>query len=901
MAFLAPVIGIVAGGLGLGTFGTAILGTVLSFGLSFAANALMKPKQRSAASSTAPDNTIDRKDSVKQPTAPRQVIYGQTRVGGVYGMISVTQGNQILVGTLMFAGHQCAEIGDLWMADKVLTGLAEVPIGDGEIMLQATTQQGLLAAAFVKHLGTPDQAVDKLVQSQVPIEWTVDHRLRGITYMGFYLYWDNTTGTGLPENGDFQILNLGAKLWTTGLPNFTAIIKGKVVYDPRDDTTEWSENPALCVADYLTDKIYGRGVDYATGIDEAALIAAANACDEVVTLSEGGTEKRYTINGSFLTDISPDEALGKLLASMHGKAIYDGERWIIQAGVYQAPTQTALTDDEMRAPSKLDTLTTAADSFNMVKGTYIGPKNNWQPADFPAVKSAAFKEADGGDELVKDIELPFTTTPSMAQRIAKIDLLRARQEIVETYSGKLSCWRFTAGSTILRTSARYGWVDKPFEVENRTLTFEDDNGVPVVGVTLALREISDDVFDWLTNEESPVDPAPNTNYPDVLNVKAVANLTASEGLALSRYGAAVQAFFKLDWSPSADAFVRTGGYYRIKFKLVADTLWTLMPDTTFVSAIRENVTAGDYVATVEAVNWAGNASPAATVLFTVIGLAAPPSAPTGFTVAAHDTIAYARWTPTLDLDVKVAGHYVLKHSPAVDGSATWANALSMGEDIPGATNSIVVPLMRGTYLIKARDSSGVYSDDAASFIQFQNSVHTFELLAGGSTVQDPTFAGAKTGCVVDDGMLRLDSLTGFDAVIDVDALVDWDGLNHIAAQGFYDYDSVMDLGAVKKVRLTNTVEATIENVLDDFDLRTVACDTWGSWDGSVFGSEADSWLMVEATSDDPAGAPVWSTPQRLHSSTFEARAFRFQRVLESYDSSFSPIIVSDSVVAEGLA
>lgn len=722
-----------------------------------------------------------------------------------------------------------------------------------------------------------------------PGTWTTDHRLRGIAYLVGGLWWDNTTGSGSTYYGNFQVLNLGAKVWTQGLPNITAVIKGKKdVYDPRTGLTSWTENPALIIADYLCDMIIGLKVDYDTGIDEVALIAAANACDEQVTLDDGGTEKRYTLNGCFSLDLTPDEIVGKMLGAMHGKLIYDGQRWIIQAGVFQVATGTDLTDDDMRKASELGTLTSSRDSFNGIKGTFTdistnpsGSKTNYVSADFPAIMSDTFKEQDGDIENVKDIELPYTVSPSMAQRIAKIELLRGRQEVTEVYHGNMSCWRYKAGDTITRTSERYGWAAKLFEVLAVNIIFEtDEDGNEVVGIDLHLQETDASIFDWSTDEESPMDPAPNSNLPDIFHVLPPTNLRVTEGLTMARDGT-LQAYFTLEWDGSSDSFVRYGGYYRVKYKKQTedDNYWILLPHCTFLKVTVNNVVAGDYVAEVEAVNWANIASyPASRLLFTIIALSAPPGTPQNFTVAAHDTIAYAHWDLLPDLDVLHGGYYVLKHSSADDGSATWYNSLSMGEDIPGITNQVLVPLQRGTYLLKARDCVGNFSTGTATFIQFQSSVLNFSVVTGGSSIQDPTFAGTKVHCHVDSSILYLDTAQSV---------------------GQYHYDAIMDLGTVHKVRVTNIVQAEIVQVGDLIDGRLANCDDWLTWDGETpFGGEGDSWLMVEWTTGDPSGSPTWYGPQRLHSSTFEARAFRFTRELRSYDPAYAVAIIQDAVYAE---
>lgn len=868
-----------AGFISLGAF----LVTLATTALSFVAQTLLKPAAQTPQTQLSGSSSsvgIDQKQTIRQAAAARKVVYGETRVGGVFTFLRVTDNNAYLRGAIAFTGHESEAISEIWISDE----RSNIAGDAGQVIEGRYAGQ---AAYFAKHLGAADQAVDPMLGGNCP-EWTANHRMRGITYLSFALFWDNTGGDGTN----------GLNLWSGGIPNITAVIKGKKVYDPRTGLTEYSNNSALCVADYLCDPIFGMGVDYATGINEEALIAAANACDEEIERPNDTTEKRYTTDGVFQSDAKPDEIIGRLLGAMHGKAIYDGDQWTILAGVYAEPEIT-ITDDDMRAMSKLQILGSARDSANGIKGTYVGPENKWQAADFPPIVSATFKAQDGGIEQLGDIELPFTISPGRAQRIAKIALLSGRQEMTEQFSGKLSCWRVRTGDTILRTSARYGWEAKPFYVAQAGFAVsQDEDGNPVLGVDMLLQETSPVVFDWLADEESPIDPAPNTNFPEVFDVLPPSNLRKSESLYVSRDGGGVKAMFRLDFDASEDAFVTSGGHYAGRYRRTGATVWTPFPATLEVHFDALDVAAGQYEAEVRAVNWAGNASEPLSIMFEVVGLSAIPAAPTNFSVTAHDTVARANYDLPLDLDVREGGFLVIKHSPVTDGSATWETALIMDDEVPGNTTRCILPLVAGTYMAKTRDTSGNYSDDYASFVQFQSSVHTFVAIA--DTIQDPTFAGSKVNTAVDGGFLKLDGAMDFDDVPDTDALDAWDYLGGVAASGTYDYDAIMDLTAVEKVRLTNVCLAFVENVFDDFDTREADVDSWADWDGAVFGSEADSWLTVSWTKDDPSGSPVWSDYERLHASSFEAWAFRFRRHLVSYDSSFTPAIAEDAVYAEGV-
>ncbi|MDN3515375.1 MAG: phage tail protein [Candidatus Brocadia sp.] len=71
----------------------------------------------------------------------------------------------------------------------------------------------------------------------------------------------------------------------TSLPNVFILGKGKKIYDLRSGQTVWTKNAALWVLHFLTDPVYGKGLNINTEIDKASFIAEANYCDEIMTFS----------------------------------------------------------------------------------------------------------------------------------------------------------------------------------------------------------------------------------------------------------------------------------------------------------------------------------------------------------------------------------------------------------------------------------------------------------------------------------------------------------------------------------------------------------------------------------------------------------------------------------------
>ena len=70
-----------------------------------------------------------------------------------------------------------------------------------------------------------------------------------------------------------------------------------------------------------------------------------------------------------------------------------------------------------------------------------------------------------------------------------------------------------------------------------------------------------------------------------------------------------------------------------------------------------------------------------------------------------------RWDQSPDLDVRVGGKIVFRHSEA---GTTWPASVSIGEAVPGSATVAVLPLKAGEYLAKAVDSSGIQSAAASA-------------------------------------------------------------------------------------------------------------------------------------------------------------------------------------------
>jgi hypothetical protein len=583
----------------------------------------------------------------RDPVATRRVILGQTRVSGPVVFAHVAgANNEYLYLVIPLAGHEVAEIGDVYFDDQV------VPItGD-----QVTTGTYAGHARIWKFLGTPDQTADPNMVSELPGVWTTSHRLRGNAALTLRLKYNQEKFPG-------------------GWPNISAVVKGAWVIDPRDSQEKWSDNPALLARWYLLDTTVGMKAT-AAEIDEASFIAAANVCDELVDLAAGGTEKRYTCNGSFETSAEPASVLDAICSSMAGTVVYVGGKWYCHAGAHEIPTVT-LDESDLRGPISVQTKLSMRDTCNRVKGTFSSPAEKWQPTDFTPITNATYLAEDGDVEIWRDIDLPLTTSHSMAQRLAKIELERTRQGIIVEAPCLLSGLRARAGKTVKFTILAMGWEEKEFIVTNSKVVSYEDNKAPAIGVDLVLRETAAAIYDWANGEETTYDPAPNSNLGDPRAVVAPTGLLLESGgtITILQTDGTVVPRLKVTWTAPADQHVQTGGQVRIEYKVASSNdwiEWATVKGTQTLDYITDVKIAVDYDVRIRAENLFGIpsewVSPAAGA-HTVLGDTTAPTAPTGVTASVGTGKAVSlSWNK--HTDPRVAEYGIYRHSSNVPESAT---------------------------------------------------------------------------------------------------------------------------------------------------------------------------------------------------------------------------------------
>ena len=647
-------------------FAAAATAFAIGAGLSIISRALM-PKPDFGAMMQGVTGTV------REATASRKVIYGKVRVGGAVVFIANSNQNKDLYLIICFACHEIESYEEIYFNDKLVWS-------NGSYQSDWASY-----ANFGFYKG--DQTTADSVMVNASSVWTTDHKLLGIAYLRVRLTWDEDR-----------------KKFPQGVPNISAVIKGKKLFDPRTNSTSWSQNPALVMRDYLTNDYYGLGAP-AADMNAASFIAAANVCDTQISLSEGGTHNKYHCDGVLDTANTIKSNIEALTASMGGRIAYLGGEYYVQAARYVAPSIT-IDESMMIGPIKVQTKQSRRSLYNGVKGVFLSEEENYTLCDYPAKTSSTY-EAQDGDPVFLDMPLPFVTNNVRAQRLAKIALLKSRQQVVVTVPLNLSGLRFKAGDFIAITNSRLNYTAKAFEVIGYDLSINQDN---TISVNLQAIETQQAVYDWTTNTDQDVFNSPTgPSLSDGTTVDPPTSLSLTETTQLQPDGSIIPAL-QVSWTLSVDAFIE---FYEVEVVEVlngveqtAQTIYnTVKGDVNSILVIGVRAGAVTYKVTVRAVNTIGVKSTDLTnsSLFQLSGDTTAPAAPTSLAAAGSFKQINLTWTNPSDLDLKE----VVVYRSNTSGGTYTEIGISGGETF---LDQILTNDTTRYYKVKARDFSGNLSD-----------------------------------------------------------------------------------------------------------------------------------------------------------------------------------------------
>jgi hypothetical protein len=381
------------------------------------------------------------------------------------------------------------------------------------------------------------------------------------------------SGTGIFTDPGHKVTNcayvflrfkFNRDVWS-GFPRVKFHLKGKRLYNPALDATlvaegadsagthdfndgetwEWTDNWALCCLDYLIDSNYGIAAKTTDTdadpleIDWEEAITAVNDAGALITNGlpspDTANVSTYTINGIFETSTTPISNMESLLSSGAGSLIYAQGKYKLRAGVYKQPNSESdiINEDMIVSPIIIRTQTPRAELFNKVAGVYVEKGLDaspiFEPADFPIVDpldSSGLNpyEVIDGEEIIKEVDYPFTIHEYEAQRLARIQLERVRQGLFLQFEASLEVLKFSVGDNIyleILSNSKYAseaffnrlGLDNAVQAQDSPLTSPYYKQFKITQmdytdkftIAVSLLEESQEIYDWNEGDANKVD------------------------------------------------------------------------------------------------------------------------------------------------------------------------------------------------------------------------------------------------------------------------------------------------------------------------------------------------------------------------------------------------------------
>jgi len=479
--------------------------------------------------------------------------------------------------------------------------------------------------------GADGQPASAAAVSGIP-NWTIDHRLDGLCYAYIVLQMPD------PEA---QI-----RVWS-GEPDIQAVIRGKKILDTRTGLTEYSENPAMCLRDYLTNPIYGKGLPDSF-IDDDSFEYVAARCDDgvenTVTTTTYNVDRTtvgfpdYVPTTATTTETLPRFACNLLIDTNRDYIDNISELLSSFRGIVQDMTGSAKITYESTIDDQYNGATNGEPVFTFTGDDIVGDidhdggsiddRHNVFEVRFPnRIKNyetdsvffpeesdplrAQWLEEDGGKRQDGSMEIDSITTKAEALQLAEILAKRSRFNRVASFTGMPWTIQVEVGDIVGLDSLMNGWTDKPFRVMEKKLN-EDDT------VDFTLREHEDTVYPWSGRAFDDIDGGTWLGDPD--DVPPVTGLSLTQDPTLSRTGT-------LTWQSVANAWVRR---YEVKIIGASGTVFDV--DVLGNAWDVPLLDTGDYTAEVYAVSQTGARSPSTALSFTL----AEPVAPTSLSITPRD-------------------------------------------------------------------------------------------------------------------------------------------------------------------------------------------------------------------------------------------------------------------------
>lgn len=318
---------------------------------------------------------------------------------------------------------------------------------------------------------------------------------------------------------------IGETLWSR-FPTYMAVFRGIRLYDPREDdeaggeggqrwddqdTWAFSDNPLVIAYNILRGIHTPDGEHFWGGDAEAAQLpydswaAAMDACDELVDLDGGGSEKRYRAGREISVNEMPSDVLNDLLSGAGARLALCQGRYYPLVGIPDA-VDGSFTDADVVITdgTTLDAFPNLDAVVNGATATYLEPAQAWERKETAPYYRSDLQEADDGRRQLRGVALDTVFSGTQAQRVLKLMVeegRRFRRHVVPLHPA-FGAYRVL--QVLSWVSAANGYEAKRFLITART---EGPDGSIVFG----LQEIDPADGSWTpATDEQPLSFAPST-------------------------------------------------------------------------------------------------------------------------------------------------------------------------------------------------------------------------------------------------------------------------------------------------------------------------------------------------------------------------------------------------------
>ena len=376
--------------------------------------------------------------TVEGGSEPAVAIYGETCIGGVTAYSNSREVTDGIYELTVCTGHAYREGGNegftgFYLNDAFLEYPGEFASDGGPNKVFPSTEPNwsLVLPSTNPGAGVPPlPAARVLVRTgaegeTAPADFVRDFPEIDERYIGKDVTWSYWR---------FRLSTVSNDLFNGGPPNIRAVIKGAKVYDPRKDDTrtsekdgfigtgmhrfddpatwEWSDNPSLCTADYMT-QFMGLGEDR---IDWGAFATAATACGQPVAIP-AGAEARWRVDVVLSLFERHEANLQAIIDSCDGSLTRRNGKWALDVGGAE-PASITVGLEDLVGRVAWHSNQPASQRTNVVGGQYRSRNHDWQDIDIPDRRSA-FAQARDGRAIREDLALPGVSRGTQAQRLAE--------------------------------------------------------------------------------------------------------------------------------------------------------------------------------------------------------------------------------------------------------------------------------------------------------------------------------------------------------------------------------------------------------------------------------------------------------------------------------------------------